>query len=113
MTIIICGKLNFKFCPELATLLKEPIGTMKISCYIMSLDKTLYLAFLDTLGILMHKLAMLSKLSFLMFVRLECVVEQFFVVFRLDSVSCYVSYSNEYSNLLGRSVTNLLYQNRD
>ena len=45
MTIIICGKLNFKFCPELATLLKEPIGTMKISCYIMSLDKTLYLAF--------------------------------------------------------------------
>ena len=28
MTIIICGKLNFKFCPELATLLKEPIGTM-------------------------------------------------------------------------------------
>ena len=113
MTIIICGKLNFKFCPEFATFLKEPIGTMKISYYIMSLDKTLYLAFLDTLGILMHKLAMLSKLSFLMFVRLECVVEQFFVVFRLDSVSCYVSYSNEYFNLLGRSVTNLLYQNRD
>lgn len=36
-----------------------------------------------------------AKLSFLMFVRLECAVEQFFVVFRLDSVSCYVSYSNE------------------
>ncbi|MCA6640893.1 hypothetical protein, partial [Streptococcus thermophilus] len=92
-----------------ATFLKEPIGTMKISYYIMSLDKTLYLAFLDTLGILMHKLAMLSKLSFLMFIRLECAVEQFFVVFRLDSVSCYVSYSNEWFNLLGRSVTNLLY----
>ena len=30
-----------------------------------------------------------------MFIRLECAVEQFFVVFRLDSVSCYVSYSNE------------------
>ena len=44
---------------------------------------------------------------------LNDVVEQFFVVFRLDSVSCYVSYSNEYFNLLGRSVTNLLYQNRD
>lgn len=52
-----------------------------------------------------------EKLSFLMFVRLECAVEQFFVVFRLDSVSCYVSYSNEYFNLLGKSVTNLLYQN--
>ena len=37
MTIIICGKLNFKFCPELATPLKEPIGTMDISfLYIMS-----------------------------------------------------------------------------
>ena len=46
-----------------------------------------------------------------MFIRLECAVEQFFVVFRLDSVSCYVSYSNEWFNLLGRSVTNLLYQN--
>ena len=46
-----------------------------------------------------------------MFIRLECAVEQFFVVFRLDSVLCYVSYSNEYFNLLGKSVTNLLYQN--
>ncbi len=46
-----------------------------------------------------------------MFIRLECAVEQFFVVFRLDSVSCYVSYSNEWFNLLFMSFTNLLYQN--
>ena len=63
MTIIICGKLNFKFCPEFATFLKEPIGTVKISSYIMSMDKTLYLALLDALGILMHKSTMFSKQS--------------------------------------------------
>ena len=45
-----------------------------------------------------------------MFIRLECAVKQFLVVFRMDSVSCYVSYSNEWFNLLGMSVTNLLYQ---
>ena len=44
-----------------------------------------------------------------MFIRLECAVEQFFVVFRLDSVSCYVSYSNEWFNLLGRRVLQIYY----
>ncbi|MCO4526757.1 hypothetical protein Si106_00237 [Streptococcus infantarius subsp. infantarius] len=70
MTIIICGKLNFKFCPEFATFLKEPIGTVKISSYILSMDKTLYLALLDALGILMHKSTMFSKQS-LIKLRLE------------------------------------------
>lgn len=43
----VCGKLNLEFCPEFATLLKESIGTMKISPYIIRLNKTLYLALLD------------------------------------------------------------------
>ncbi len=65
------ANLNFKLCPEFATFLKEPIGTVKISSYIMSMDKTLYLALLDALGILMHKSTMFSKQSLIRLYKLE------------------------------------------